>query len=431
MPEQNNIAELHSEEIKDIIGRSPSWVIFRGNVCIAIIILLLLISAWVIKYPDIISAPVIISSYDPPIKIIAQSNGKILHFYANDGDHVGINKIVAVVDNPANTNDILELKNLVESIDTTIDIGNKIREIKLPQVVQLGEMQSDYAVLYEAISNYKFFLTSNYYLNKLTTINSQEENNNQIEITIKEKEKILNNQLKTEAWKDSVNKILLREKVIALSEYNEIRKSYLTQRINDVDNLNSLLQNKQQRKELQKSRSDVKQEYKTAEKDVILSIRSAAKRIKGQIGLWEKLYVLKSPAEGKLVFFGVRKANQYVHTGAQVFIVVPESKQYEIHVQLPLYKAGKVKKGQQVLIKMQEFPYEEFGMLKARIENISNVAIDSNYTVELKLENGFKTTRNKSIEGRPEISGTADIITNEKNILQRIFEGVYGRIYER
>jgi multidrug efflux pump subunit AcrA (membrane-fusion protein) len=431
MPEEINISSIHSDDVNDIIGRSPSWILTRGNIIIALIVFLLIAGASFLRYPDIISAPVLISSYDPPVKLIAQSSGKILHFYAQDGDQVDANKIIAVIDNPANTTDMLNLRDIVESIDTTLDIRKTIASIKLSGRVQVGEMQADYSTLYEAINNYNFFLNNAYYANVLATIGTEEHNNGRMEETIKERAQILSDQLKAEAWKDSVNNVLLREKVISLSEYNQIRKDYLSQHLNTEDNLTALLQNHQQRKELQKSHSDMQQQYRTSEKDVILAVKSAAKKIKGQTSIWEKQYVLKTPSAGKLVFFRIRKINQYVNSGEPVFMVVPVSQQFEIHVQLPLYKAGKVKTGQRVLLKLQEYPFEEYGMLKANVASITNVAIDSAYSVELKLQNGLTTTRNLTIEFRPEITGTADIITNDKSILQRIFEGLYGKLHQR
>lgn len=120
-------------------------------------------------------------------------------------------------------------------------------------------------------------------------------------------------------------------------------------------------------------------------------------KIKGEVANWEQQYVIRSPIAGRLSFFLVWKPNQYVNSSVPVFVVVPAAQQYEIRAQLPVYKAGKIKVGQRVLIKMQEYPYEEFGMLQARVKSISNVALDSFYTLQLELENGFKTTRNRTI----------------------------------
>jgi hypothetical protein len=107
---------------------------------------------------------------------------------------------------------------------------------------------------------------------------------------------------------------------------------------------------------------------------------------------------------------------------------VPTSQDIEIRIQLPLNKAGKVKVGQTVYIKLNEFPFEEFGKIQAKVIGISNVFLDSSYSVELKLINGLKTTRNKLIEFRPQITGEAEIVTNNMTILQRMLNGLIGKL---
>lgn len=327
MPEEINIAEVHSEEIQDIVGRAPTWIVRWGNIVVACLVFLILLGAWFIHYPDAISAPVTISASTPPIKIISLSNGHILKLYAKDGEQVKVNQIIAVIDNPANTKDMIYLKGIVEKIDTALDTQKAIKESNFAKKLQLGENQPDYAILFQAISKLK---------------NTTEKNN------------------------------------------------------------------------------------------MLSTVQSAAKKIKNQIAAWENRYVLRSPLNGKLTFLKSWNTNRYVNIGEIMFIIMPPNiQQLEIKAQLPIYKYGKIKIGQKVLIKLNQYPYEEFGMLKARVEKLANVTLDSTYTVQLKLENGLLTTRNHVITVSPEITGTADIITNDKNIIQRIFEGMYGKIHAR
>lgn len=431
MPEEIDISNIHSEEVQDIIGRAPSWVVRRGNIVIACIIFLLLVGAWAIRYPDVISAPVVVSAANPPVKLVTRSSGRIVEVDIKDGEEVKEDQVVAVIDNPANTADMLNLKSIVDAIDTSMDLRQKINGITLPGTMQVGDVQSDYATLFQAINNYHFFFSNNYYADKEKVINKQKNDNDRIKEGMIQREQLLNEQLKLDRWKDSVNQLLVKEKVIAPMEYNEIKKTYLSQKMTHADNINSLIQTEQQQKEYQKNLSDIQQQYKTEERDILSAIRDAAKRIKGQVAAWEKQFVLRSPIEGKITFFKVWKENQYVNSGEPVFLVVPTTQQFEIRARLPIYKAGKIKTGQRALIKLQEYPYEEFGMLKAKVEALTNVSLDSVYIVQLKLENGLNTTRNRTITFRPEIAGTVDIITNDKNILQRIFEGLYGKVYER
>jgi hypothetical protein len=54
--------ELHSKEVQDLLGKVPSWLIRNGNLMVFVILLLLVAGTWFFKYPDIISAPVVVTT---------------------------------------------------------------------------------------------------------------------------------------------------------------------------------------------------------------------------------------------------------------------------------------------------------------------------------------------------------------------------------
>ncbi len=131
-----------------------------------------------------------------------------------------------------------------------------------------------------------------------------------------------------------------------------------------------------------------------------------------------------------MVFFNFWKVNQYVNYNEPAFVVVPTIQQYSVRVQIPSYKAGKIKVGQKALIRLNEYPFEEFGVLTASVKDITSVPLDSFYLVHLTLDNGMKTTLSKTIEARPLVSGAIEIVTRKRNLLQRILEGLYGMTYK-
>lgn len=323
MLEKIDLTEVHSEDVQDIVGRAPKWVVRRGIVVIACIVSLLLLGAWFIKYPEVVSAPVSITSSPPPVKLVTRSAGRIAAIAVRDKEQVAVHQVVAVIDNPAVTKDMFYLKAIAELLDTTPDLHKSIAGITLPGNIQVGAVQPDYAVLYRALGQGK---------------------------------------------------------------------------------------------------------NRAEEAATLPVIRDAAKRIRGQVAIWESRYVLRSPVKGVVNFFHIRRENQYVAANETVFIVVPAAREYTVQMQLPVYNAGKIRVGQPVLIKLHEYPFIEFGMLKATVETLSNVALDSAYSVQLKLTEGLRTTKNQVIPQRPEISGKADIIIRDKNILQRVFEKADGDV---
>lgn len=100
----------------------------------------------------------------------------------------------------------------------------------------------------------------------------------------------------------------------------------------------------------------------------------------------------------------------------------PFANSFQFGIELPVYKAARVRAGQRVLIKLREYPFEEFGMLTARVLGLARISPDKGYRIQLRLKNGLRTTRDRLLDISPEITGTADIIITDKNILQRIFE---------
>jgi hypothetical protein len=54
--------QLHSKEVQDLMGRMPSWLIRNGIVMVILILTVLVAGSWVFKYPDIITAPVVVTS---------------------------------------------------------------------------------------------------------------------------------------------------------------------------------------------------------------------------------------------------------------------------------------------------------------------------------------------------------------------------------
>ena len=74
---KNTTFELRSDEVQEILTRIPHWLIRWGSIVILGILLLLLFVSWLIKYPDVISSKIVITTAIPPQKLIAKTSGKI------------------------------------------------------------------------------------------------------------------------------------------------------------------------------------------------------------------------------------------------------------------------------------------------------------------------------------------------------------------
>ena len=89
---------------------------------------------------------------------------------------------------------------------------------------------------------------------------------------------------------------------------------------------------------------------------------------------------------------------------------------------LPAQNAGKVAVGQKVFIKLDNYPYQQYGVLIGEVLNFSISPNDeNNYTVFISLPNGTLTSYNKTFDFTQELLGNAEVITEDLSVAERLF----------
>jgi multidrug resistance efflux pump len=118
-----------------------------------------------------------------------------------------------------------------------------------------------------------------------------------------------------------------------------------------------------------------------------------------------------------------------VGSGEAVLMIAPPVQRYVAKATLPVQGAGKVKKGQKVLIKLAAYPFREFGMIRGSISNVSAVALDTAYAMDIQLANGLLTTAHRQIPSQPQLPGIAEVLTDDKSIMERLFYSLRASRY--
>lgn len=111
--------ELRSENVQDILTQPPHWMIRWGNTVIFVILLMVLLMSYVIKYPEFIPAPIVVTSKNPPEKLEARTNSKIEKILVKDHQSVNKNQVMMVLQSAADYKDILALKDIVDSMSSS------------------------------------------------------------------------------------------------------------------------------------------------------------------------------------------------------------------------------------------------------------------------------------------------------------------------
>ena len=91
---------------------------------------------------------------------------------------------------------------------------------------------------------------------------------------------------------------------------------------------------------------------------------------------------------------------------------------------LQKYNFCKVKEGQRENIKLDNYPHMEYGMVKGIVGTISLVPSGEFFMVEVDLPNGLKTNYKKDIKFVRQLQGTAEIITDDRRLIERFIEPI-------
>jgi multidrug efflux pump subunit AcrA (membrane-fusion protein) len=81
---------LMSEEVKEILGATPRWIVQWGNVMLLLIVLMLIGLSGFIKYPEVVAGRVLLVPVFKTTDIRAPAGSVLRSLYVHDGDSVTI-----------------------------------------------------------------------------------------------------------------------------------------------------------------------------------------------------------------------------------------------------------------------------------------------------------------------------------------------------
>ncbi|MFD0862868.1 HlyD family secretion protein [Sungkyunkwania multivorans] len=421
MPENLEDIELRSEEVHEILSKVPHWMIRWGSVLFLSLIIMVLIISWFIKYPDIIEAEAIVTTQFPPQKEYAQITGKIDTILVKDNQEVRSNTPLAIIENSANFEDVFHLKTITDTLAVRKeDFYFPIEELP---ILFLGEVEDDFAFFENSYDQYVLNKSLNPFAseataNKYSILQLQARLDN-----LETQKKLSASEFQFKKSELDRNKSLFEKGVISKQEYDNKQLEYLQaeRRYKDVSVTISQIKESISNARLSKKNTEINRTKE--EKKLFRSVMQSYNQLKKAIKDWELKYVLKSNIDGSVTFLNIQNKNQTVNVGDLVFTIIPDQNaDYVAKLRAPSRNSGKIRIGQTVNIKLDNYPDNEYGMLKGTVKKISR-APDSEgyYLIDGSLPKNLVTTYNKEIDFRQEMRGTAEIVTEDLRLIERFF----------
>jgi HlyD family secretion protein len=399
------------------MGNPPSGILRWGNIVLFAVFLIFLFFSWILKYPDMVPAPVEITTVNPPATLVTKITGRIKDLMVSDKDSIYAGQVLAVMETTASIDEINRLREAIDSIRNP----QAAVYSSLPQLTQLGEIQNYYATFMKNLYDLNSFVTNDFYGKKIISlseeINATEEYINKLKV----KEKLFIENRRLESNKYRRDSLLYLNKVIPESE---IEKSYQALIRINIELQQVRLDYSEKSIELAEKKQ-LLQDYKIKgveeEQKIVALLNESYLNLKAQLDIWENNYLLRSPFDGVVTFTQFWNDNQVVMKDEPVLNVIPHNAgSFVGRVSLKMQRSGKVKPGQQVNIKLSSFPYLEYGMVRGIVRTKSLVPSIDAYIIEIDLPDGLTTLYGRKLEFTQNMSGTAEIITEDLRLLQKL-----------
>lgn len=424
--EINNI-EIRSEEIEEILGKAPNWIIRRGIAVIFSVILLIFVGSFIFKYPDIINSTIVITSENVPATIVAKSSGKITAIFVKDNQAVIKNEYLAVIENPANYKHVKEISDKLDTLKPfMLDFDlNKISSVNFDASYSLGDLQTQFSTFRKDLEDYSKFIDNDFQHKKIVSIQGQIVKYKQMYSKLMSQQDIMQQKLELGGTQFNRDSSLYSNQTIALSDFEKSKTTLLDNKYSVVSSSTSIDNTLISICQLEQSILELEQDYAEKKKTYELSLKESFDNLQSQIELWEQTYILKTPVDGIITFTKIWSVNQNVVSGDKVMTVIPkETSKILGKLTIPVTGSGKVKVGQKVNIKLVNYPYMEYGMIKGIIKSISLIPSDNTYIAEVEFPDGLVTNYGKQLEFAQEMQGSAEIITEDMRLIERFYNPI-------
>lgn len=149
--------------------------------------------------------------------------------------------------------------------------------------------------------------------------------------------------------------------------------------------------------------------------------------------LRNRLMRLVSPVNGTVQQLSVHTLGGVVQPAETLLVIVPDNSQLVVDAKIPNREAGFVRTGQPVRVKVDAFPFTDYGTIDGVLESVSGDAIDDEklglvYNARVRMRPSAAQISKMQIS--PGMAITAEIKTARRRVIQYLLSPIAARLDE-
>lgn len=420
---RSEVHQVYSDEVQEILGYIPHSIIRWGITIITITILVLVCASWFVKYPEIISGPITITSQNPPVDIVTRAMGRI-HLLVEEGDEVYENDILGYIESSSEFADMMVMENAIDQISLDLEqeqLIDQLMKVAELRSFSLGEVQPSYESLLNQINSLYLFYELDIHQKQIEQLQKKILTYRELNQKLNDQKELLTKELTFTRNVFLSDSLLRSQDFISERDLNNSQLNLIQRQRSLEDAEIAILNNHALIRDYESQIEELMLEKRQQETRNHVELEEALKVLKSQLSAWKHNYLLQSPFRGTIAFFEYFVNNQFVQSGQPLMTVIPDRPGIFGIVNIPVTGSGRVNTNQRITISLENYPSEEYGKVLGVVEQISPLPRENTYSIRVDLPNGLQTSYGQTLDFREQMQGTADIITEDFRLLERIF----------
>ncbi|MEL6720638.1 MAG: TolC family protein, partial [Bacteroidota bacterium] len=284
------------DEIQEIIGHPPSWILRWGITVVLLLVAIFGLMSWLIKYPDILPAPVMITTENPVIRVVAKTSGKLEQVFVSDQDTVLKDQPIALLESNAKWLDIQQLTNFLQQLERK----QNIESIRIPENLTVGELQTTYARLVQQIKEQQYHLRQENEALKIAAAQKQIAYYDKLNQSLQKQLEIFKREVALSESNYKTTKGLYESGAASLVEVEGAEASYLQYQRQLESMQSQVISNQVTTEQLKTQITDIQQGRQDGLQMRQLTIEENLQKLKNDITAWEQTYLIKAPIAGQV-----------------------------------------------------------------------------------------------------------------------------------
>lgn len=411
--------ELRAEEVQEILARPPRWLLRWGISIVLLALIGVFAGAWVIHYPDVVQTSFRLTSANAPRALLTRTDGRLVRLLVQDRQTVRPGSLLAYLESTARHEQVLRLSGQLARAWVVARRGNLegLDRLALTNYNQLGEVQNAYQTFEQAHIQLRAYLANGFYSRKKTMLRQEVTDLQALAVNLREQHRIQSRDMVLAQEEFAIQQNLAGQKLIAPLDLKREESKNIARQLPAQQTVSALINNQTAQRAKEKEILELDRQV-AEERDKFMQ---ALYTLQSAVDGWKAKYVLTAPVGGRVFFVGPLQENQAVALNQELLYVAPPGTDYFGELLVPQQNAGKVQVGQEVVIKFAGYPYQEFGAVRGRITTIADIPLrDSVFLARVTLPAGLKTTYGKTLAFKTGMSATADVMTDDSRLLEKL-----------